>query len=413
MKKLDSKKLKAFRYHIYPNKEQRTFFAKTFGCVRLVYNKMLSEKIEALKNKQPLPTITPAKYKEEFPFLKEVDSLALMNAQRNLDSAFKNFFKNPQHYRFPKFKRKRDKQSYTTNNVNNNIKIDFKNGLLYLPKIKDGIEIEKHREFNGRIVSVSISRTPSGNYYASILVELEDESGRRNKTKQSKNKVCGIDLGLKEFATITDDSGTYKIEHPKYLRKAEKRLKKLQRAFDRKQKGSKNKEKARIKLAKQHEYVANLRNDFLHKLSKAIIDDNQVIVVEDLNVKGMLKNEYLSKSISDSGFGKFLNYLEYKADWYGRTLIVVDRFYPSSKLCNVCGYKHKQLKLSDRYWTCPVCRTYHDRDINASINLYKVGLERPEFKPVEHALVDDRISKGIPKKPSCCEAGSPAFYKAG
>jgi putative transposase len=402
--------LKAFRYRVYPNKEQRTFFAKTFGCVRFVYNKMLSEKIEALKNKQPLPTITPAKYKEEFPFLKEVDSLALANAQLNLEKAFKNFFKNPQHYKFPKFKKKKDKQSYTTNNVNNNIKVDFEKGLLHLPKIKDEIKIEIHRKFEGKIKSITITKTKSGNYYASILVETEDI---KNEVKQPKNKVCGIDLGLKEFATITDDNGTYKIEHPKYLRKAEKRLKRLQRALSRKQKGSKNKEKARIKLAKQYEYVSNLRNDFLHKLSKAIIDDNQVIVVEDLNVKGMLKNEYLSKSISDSGFGKFLNYLEYKADWYGRTLIVVDRFYPSSKLCNVCGYKHKQLKLSDRYWTCPECETYHDRDINASINLYRVGLERSEFKPVEHALVDNRTPYGVPKKPSCCEAGSPAFYKVG
>jgi putative transposase len=374
---------------------------------------MLSEKIEALKNKQPLPTIAPAKYKEEFPFLKEVDSLALMNAQRNLDSAFKNFFKNPRYYGFPKFKRKKDKQSYMTNNVNNNIKIDFTNGLLYLPKIKDGIEIKIHREFSGRIVSVTISKTRSGNYYASVLVELEDENDRRNKIKQPKNKICGIDLGLREFATITNDSGTYKIKHPKYLLRAEKRLKRLQRALSRKQKGSKNFEKARIKLAKQYEYVSNLRNDFLHKLSKAIIDENQVIVVEDLNVKGMLRNEYLSKSISDSGFGTFLRYLEYKADWYGRTLIVVDRFYPSSKLCSVCGYKHKQLKLSDRYWTCPECGIYHDRDINASINLYKVGLERSEFRPVEHALVDDRTPYGVPKKPSCCEAGSPVFYKAG
>jgi putative transposase len=413
MKKLDSRRLKAFKYRIYPNRDQQIFFTKTFGCVRLVYNKMLSEKIEALKNKQPLSIITPAKYKEEFPFLKEVDSLALMNAQRNLDSAFKNFFRNPQHYDFPKFKRKKDKQSYMTNNVNNNIKIDFKNKLLYLPKIKDGIEVKIHREFSGRIVSVTISKTRSGNYYASVLVELEDENDRRNKIKQPKNKICGIDLGLREFATITNDSGTYKIKHPKYLLRAEKRLKRLQRALSRKQKGSKNFEKARIKLAKQYEYVSNLRNDFLHKLSKAIIDENQVIVVEDLSIKGMLKNKYLSKSISDSGFRKFLNYLEYKADWYGRTLIVVDRFYPSSKLCSVCGYKHKQLKLSDRYWTCPICGTHHDRDINASINLYRVGLERSEFKPVEHALVDDRTYHWVPKKPSCVEAGSPVFYKAG
>ena len=241
------------------------------------------------------------------------------------------------------------------------------------------------------------------------MVEIEDV---KNKTKQPKNKACGIDLGLKEFPIITDDTGTYKIEHPKYLRKAEKRLKRLQRAFDRKQKGSKNREKARGKLVKQYEYVANLRNDFLHKLSKAIIDDNQVIVVEDLSIKGMQQNPYLSKSITDSGFGTFIRYLEYKADWYGRTLIIADRFYPSSKLCNLCGYKHKELKLSDRYWICPECETYHDRDINASINLYKVGTEQPEFKPVEHALVDDRI-QWIPKKPSCCEAGSHTFYKVG
>jgi putative transposase len=194
--------------------------------------------------------------------------------------------------------------------------------------------------------------------------------------------------------------------------------------------------KTRKRLAIQHEYVSNARNDFLHKLSKSIIDDNQVIVVEDralsahfnskehsqalkssenglqytLNVKGMQKTD-LAKSVSDSGFGTFVRYLEYKADWYGRQLIKVNRFYPSSKLCSVCGYKHKELKLSDRYWQCPICGTCHNRDINASINLYKVGLERPELKPVEHALVDDRIPFGIPKKPLCNEAGNRTFYK--
>jgi len=395
--------LKAFKYRIYLNKEQKVIFAKTFGCVRFVYNKMLSEKIEALKNKQLLPTITPAKYKSQFPFLREVDSLALANAQQNLEKAFNNYFKNRQHYGFPKFKKKKDKQAYTTNNVNNNIKIDFEKGLLYLPKIKDGIKIKLHRKLEGKIKSATITKTQSGNYYVSVLVELEDV---KNKTKLPKNKCCGIDLGLKEFATITDDNGTYKIEHPKYLRKGEKKLKRLQIVLSRKQEGSNNREKARKKLAKQHEYVANARNDFLHKLSKAIVDDNQVIVVEDLNAKGMMKNPYLSKSISDSGFGMFLRYLEYKARWYDKEFVVVNRFYPSSKLCNVCGYKHKQLKLSDRYWECPVCRTYHDRDINASINLYKIGMEQPEFTPVEHALVDDRTQQWVPKKPSFVEAGS-------
>jgi putative transposase len=190
------KKLKVFKYRIYPNKEQRILFDKTFGCVRFVYNKMLEEKTEFLKNKQPIPTITPAKYKKEYPFLKEVDSLALMNAQRVSDTAFKNFFRNPQHYGFPKFKKKKGKQKYTTNNVNNNIKIDFENGLLYLPKIKDGIKVKIHRKFGGRIVSATITKTSSSNYYVSILVELEDEDSRKNKTKQPKNKVCGIGLGL-------------------------------------------------------------------------------------------------------------------------------------------------------------------------------------------------------------------------
>ena len=176
--------------------------------------------------------------------------------------------------------------------------------------------------------------------------------------------------------------------------------------------GSKNFEKARKRLAVQYEYVSNARNDFLHKLSKAIIDDNQVIVVEDLNVKGMQKTD-LAKPVSDSGFGTFVRYLEYKADWYGRQLIKVDRFYPSSKLCNVCGYKHNELKLSDRYWSCPECGTYHNRDINASINLYKIGMEQPEFKPVECALVDDRTQQWVSKKPSHIEAGSPTFYEAG
>jgi len=405
--------LKAYKYRIYPNEEQEELFTKTFGCVRFVYNKMLEEKIEFLKNKQLIPTITPTKYKKEYPFLKEVDSLALMNAQRVSDTAFKNFFRNPQHYGFPKFKKKKGKQAYTTNNVNNNIKIDFENGLLYLPKIKNGIKIKLHRKFEGKIKSATIVKTTSGSYYASILVETENV---KNKAKEPKNKTCGIDLGLKDFAIITNDTGIYKIEHPKYLRKAEKRLQRLQRlqkALSRKQKGSKNFEKARKNLARQYEYVSNARNDFLHKLSKAIIDDNQVIVVEDLNVKGIQQNPYLSKSISDSGFGTFLRYLEYKAQWYGRELIVVNRFYPSSKLCNVCGYKHNELKLSDRYWQCPICGTYYDRDVNASINLYKVGLERPDFKPVEHALVDDRIPSGVPKKPSCDEAGSRTFYKVG
>jgi putative transposase len=184
----------------------------------------------------------------------------------------------------------------------------------------------------------------------------------------------------------------------------------LQKDLSRKQKGSKNYVKTKVKLAKLHAYISNARNDFLHKLSKAIIDENQVVVVEDLNIKGLLGSN-LAKFISDSSWSKFLSYLRYKAELYGRTFIQVDRFFPSSKLCHYCGYKKEGLTLHERTWTCPICGTYHDRDINASINLYKIGLERPDFKPVEHALVDDRIPSGVPKKLSCIEAGSSTFYK--
>jgi putative transposase len=405
MKKLDNKRLKAYKYRIYPNKEQELFFIKTFGCVRFVWNLMLAEKLSAYEKREKIPRVTPAKYKSEYPFLKEVDSLALCNVQIQLEKAFRDHFKNKKHFGPPKFKKKKDKQSYTTNNNNDNIKVDFEKGLLYLPKIKTGIKIKIHRTITGQIKSATVRMTKDGKYYVSILVETENV---RNKVKEPKSKACGIDLGLEHFVIFTNDFGTGKIEHPKYLRIAEKRLKRLQRVLSRKQKGSKNREKAQLKLAKLHVYISNARNDFLHKLSKAIIDENQVVVVEDINVKGLL-NSNLSKSISDSGWSKFVEYLRYKAEWYGKTFIQVDRFFPSSKLCYYCGYKKYDLNLSDRYWTCPVCGTYHDRDINASINLYKIGMERPDFKPVEHALVDDRIPFGIPKKPSCVEAGSHTF----
>ncbi len=394
--------LKAFKYRIYPTNAQMAFFAKTFGCCRFVWNKMLYKKLQAYKKKERIPQDTPAKYKDEFPFLKEVDSFALCNVQLQLVKAFKDHFRNRKQFKLPKFKKKRDKQSYTTNNVKNSIRVDFEKGLLYLPKLREGLKIELHRKFDGNIKSVTVSRTNDGKYYASILVETEN---LRNKVVEPKSKACGIDLGLEHFVTVTNDFGSYKVEHPKYLLKAEERLRRSQRSLSRKQKGSKNQEKARLRLARQHAYISNARNDFLHKLSKAIIDENQVVVVEDINVKGMMKSR-LAKSISDSGWAKFLNYLKYKAEWYGRTFIQVDRFFPSSKLCHRCGHKHEDLALHDRTWCCPACGEIHDRDVNASINLYFVGLGRPEVKPVERALVDDRSPYGLPKKPSRIEAGS-------
>ena len=378
--------LKAYKYRIYPTDAQMVFFAKTFGCCRFAWNKILDEKLQAYKKKERIPRITPAKYKDEFPFLKEVDSFALCNVQLQLEKAFKYHFRNCKQFKLPKFKKKRDKQSYTTNNVHNSIRVDFEKGLLYLPKLRAGVKIGLHRTFDSKIKSVTVSRTNDGKYYASILVETEN---RKNKVVEPKSKACGVDLGLEHFVTVTNDFGSYKVGHPKYLLKAEERLRRLQRSLSRKQKESKNREKARLRLTRQHAYISNARNDFLHKLSKAIIDENQVVVVEDINVKGLLKTR-LAKSISDSGWTKFLTYLKYKAEWYGRTFIQVDRFFPSSKLCHRCGHKNDDLALHDRTWCCPACGEIHDRDVNASINLYFVGLGRPEVTPVERALVTNR-----------------------
>jgi len=389
---------KAYKYRIYPTKDQVIFFAKTFGCCRFIWNKMLAEKLEAYKQKNPIPRITPAKYKEEYPFLKEVDTSALANVQLQLEKAFRNHFRNSRYFRL----QRKDKQSYNTNNSHNPIKVDFEKEILVLPKLKNGIRIKSYRFSKGEIKSATVSKASNGRYYVSILVETEEP---RNKVKKPRTRVCGIDLRLEHFITVTTDYGTRKVEHPRYLKRAEKRLKRPQRNLSKRQKDLKNYEKTKLRLTRQYAYVFNARKDFLHKLSKTIIDEKQVVVVEDLNVKGLLQTR-LAKSISDNGWSKFLSYLEYKAQWYGRTLDKVDRHFPYSKQCHCCGYRKKELTLSQRTWTCPVCGMTHNRDINASVNLYKVGLERSEFRLVKGALVDDRIPHGIPKKPSLVEVGS-------
>ncbi|AZU97638.1 IS200/IS605 family transposase ISCsa5 [Thermus phage YS40_Isch] len=376
--------LKAYKYRIYPNKKQQELFEKTFGSCRFVWNKMLEEKLKAFQETKKVPRITPAKYKEEYPFLKEVDSLALANVQLQQEKAFKNYFKNKKHFKIPNFKKKKKyKQSYTTNNI----KVDFEGGYLYLPKVKGGIKAIFHRQFEGKIKSATIVKTTTGKYYVSILVDIQNP---KNKSKEPTNFVAGIDLGLKNFAVITNDTEIKKVEHPKYLSKALKKIKRFQRKLSRQKIGSKNREKTRKRLAREYEYVNNARNDFLHKLSKTIIDENQVVVVEDLNVKS-LSQTHLAKHVLDSAWSRFVQYLTYKAEWYDRKLLVADRFFPSSKTCSSCGYIHKDLQLKDRSWVCPSCGTTHDRDENAAKNLrnygikYLVGLERPEFTPVEIA----------------------------
>ena len=358
---------KAYKYRIYPNTEQKVFFAKCFGCVRFFYNKSLSDMFDIYKAANKMKNITPASYKEDYSFLKEVDSFALCNAQLNRNIAFKDFIK--QNYKNnkdkPNFKSKRYDQSYTTNNQGS-VKFSSNNRYISIPKCPR-IRIKKHRDFIGTIKSITVSRTTDNKYYMSILVEEE------TKPMEPTDKMIGLDLGLKSL--IVDSNG-HKYKNHKYLTKSQKKLAREQRKLSKMVKGSNNRNKQRIKVAKLHKHIQNQRNDYLHKLSKKIIDENQVICIEDLKVKNMTRNHKLARSINDASFAKFVSMLIYKTNWYGNTIVKVPSNYPSSQLCSCCNYQNPLTKdLRVRKWTCPNCGKVHDRDINASKNILRKGIE--------------------------------------
>ena len=365
--------LKGYKYRIYPTKEQEIQLSKTFGSCRFVYNQLLAKKIELYKgDKKSLSKTDCNNYcnrelKKEYLWLKEVDKFALTNSIYDLDSAYQNFFrrikKGSKELGFPKFKSKRNHNySYKTNFTNNNIKVDFDNGRVQLPKLK-WIKCKLHRKFKGKILFATISKTPSNKYFVSFNVEVEHEIISKN------NNIIGFDLGIKEFLIDTNNNH---IDNPRVLKQYENKLTKLQRQLAHKDKGSNNFKKQCVKIARVYEKITNIRKDFQNKLSNEIIKDNQIIISEDLQISNMVKNHNLAKAIQDVSWSEFTRQLQYKAEWNNRIYHKINPWFASSQLCNVCGYQNKEVKcLSIREWVCPECGAIHQRDENASKNILR------------------------------------------
>jgi len=373
--------IRAYKFRIYPNQEQKELLDKTFGCCRFIYNKMLEERkriYEQLKNnKKDLFNYkykTEKQYKEEFEFLKEVDSKALQSEWRNLQSAYRNFFdglKKGRMIGFPKFKSKKTKQSYTTFSINNNCKIDFENKKIKLPKIKSWINYRDDRTFIEEIKHITISKNRSGKYYTSIVIERENNISP--KQELDDNKIIGFDMSAPKFLIAKE----IEFINPRFYRMEQKKLKRRHRDLSRKQWDSNNQTKSKLKLGKLYDKINNRKKDWIHKITHLLSEYFDCVILENLNIKGMQQfNSGLSKSVKlDFSWNQFINILRYKMEQKGKHLILIDRFFPSSKMCSACGYINNQLKLKDRKWCCPVCHTEHERDINASINIRNKGSE--------------------------------------
>jgi len=365
--------LRSFKYRISPTKEQEVLLAKHFGCSRWIYNYALDKKIKAYQTtKESLSRFTiqkdlpVLKKSEKTSWLKEVNSQSLQASLENLDKAFTKFFRDKKG--FPKFKSKHDnRQSFS---VPQNGIVDFETNTISLPKFKKPIKCKLHRRFEGNSKTVTISKTPTGKYFVSVLVEVNEELPKLKTIDE--NKAIGIDLGIKTFAVLSNGE---EIQNPKHLRSALKRLKKQQRRVSKKVKGSNNRKKAVMKLAVLHEKVANKRSDFLHKVTAKLVSEHDTLCLETLKASNMIKNHKLAQALSDISIGKFNEILEYKAKWNGVNILRIGQFEPSSRMCT-CGVVNKELKLSDRVWKCKSCGQVNERDLLAARNIKKFALHK-------------------------------------